>query len=409
MLASEVPWGAFRPSTSVVRITLRPAFQGWNGWLHRNKKESSCSLLMCGPKASSLRRNLGLSLIALSLMSSLNFSQSWIATVLSGSEVRSLSAEISSDCNLMARTRDILTENFVDWTGKAKNLQQLAICLDKDDTPTDNRRAGSGTVSDVLKSLGDKYTRLVSGTEMKETMRQFDNLGAGIVLSTIEDQPKVGESEKRCVGTDLFVGYTTHETEGLERGDSVVRVNGEDAMCLSRFEAADLLQRSPDTIKFDVLRADKSQDRVLSTSPVSVLIGRDRAEREKSLYHVVKQVSGRQVGYIKIPQFTAGAARSFDAALAELEDETFEASWGNKGGLVSEAQQIAVVGSREQSSMLNTADLDKKRSKTVSAAIPVAVLVDGDSASASEFLAISLKEERNAVSVSERAMSCFGP
>uniref|UniRef100_A0A7S4JPY7 PDZ domain-containing protein n=1 Tax=Guillardia theta TaxID=55529 RepID=A0A7S4JPY7_GUITH len=412
MLASLKPAAPLHPP-AFTPTAWRPSLEGLNSrFTHPTRRRGVCSLHMCRRKVSTLRRDIGAILILLSALSSLNFSQFWISSFLADRELTTLQAAISSDCTLMQSTRDILQANFVDWTGRSRNIQQLATCR-AEGTLTDRQMIDGDTLSDVLRRLDDKYTRLVSETEMKTMMRQFDNLGAGMVLSTMTVGEKGADRVESCAGGDLFVGYTTRDQDGLRRGDQVVGINGRDMRCRSRFEAAELLQTSSGMMELEVIREGKSvQNNLLLPQRSSVFATRLKTRRAAPLYHEVKQVKGRKVAYVKVPQFTAGVARSFDAALAEVEGQDVEALVldvrGNKGGLVFEAQQIAglvhgegkpfvrVIGKGGRSWMLKTEGLVDKRSDLLASDIPVVVLVDEESASASEFLAVSLREERNA-------------
>ncbi|HEX5135463.1 MAG TPA: S41 family peptidase [Planctomycetota bacterium] len=124
------------------------------------------------------------------------------------------------------------------------------------------------------------------------------------------------------------------------------------------------------------------------------------------------------IGYVRIEGFEASTGKDLRAALEGLAKEGLRALVldlrGNRGGLLDQAVAVAnlfldggvVVKQRGRAERFTTIHrADPKQ--TWNASIPLAVLVDQDSASASEVLAGALRDYRRAVLVGERTWGKF--
>jgi len=125
-----------------------------------------------------------------------------------------------------------------------------------------------------------------------------------------------------------------------------------------------------------------------------------------------------RIGYVRLDGFVMDTARAFKAALRGLLKRDLKGLVldlrENRGGLLPGAVDVAdalldsgtIVQVRGRGDDFND-NIQAKRAATVSATIPVVVLINGGSASASEILAGALQDRRRAVLVGERSYGKF--
>jgi carboxyl-terminal processing protease len=168
-------------------------------------------------------------------------------------------------------------------------------------------------------------------------------------------------------------------------------------------EAADLIRGDVDssvTIQF------QRQSEVFERTIV-------RAQVEIPSVEYTRQTEGnREVGYIRLSQFTSHAAREMREAIRTLTPEVdgFVLDLrGNPGGLLNSSIDIARMW-LDQGTIVKTVDRDNhnqelKANSTALTQLPLVVLVDQNSASSSEILAGALQDNRRGLIVGN---STFG-
>jgi carboxyl-terminal processing protease len=214
--------------------------------------------------------------------------------------------------------------------------------------------------------------------------------GLGIVIRMIERKLTVVRPMKN----------TPASKKGILAGDHIVQIDGEDTENLTLNEAVDRMRGepgSPVTLMIErkgtegLIRVDLVRDQIRVESVVSKLLGKD-------------------VGYIKIKQFSASTGAEVEAALDELRTQGAGAFVldlrGNPGGLLEQAIAVSdlFVDAGTIVTTVSGREREPRRASrgngdTVS---PLAVLVNGGSASASEIVAGALKNLDRALIVGTR-------
>ncbi|RMG16532.1 MAG: S41 family peptidase [Planctomycetota bacterium] len=144
----------------------------------------------------------------------------------------------------------------------------------------------------------------------------------------------------------------------------------------------------------------------------------ERIEIERAIVQI-RSVKGarlldpqRRIGYLRLTTFNSGTVDEFEAALAGLLDEGLRALIvdlrGNPGGLLDAAVEVADAFLEEGRVIVTTRgrEGDTKETRAEEEAwirVPVALLIDRGSASASEILAGALKDHRRALLVGTRS------
>jgi carboxyl-terminal processing protease len=176
---------------------------------------------------------------------------------------------------------------------------------------------------------------------------------------------------------------------GLQSGDVLLALDGESLEGSDLQEAVSQIKAKEGTFTLKVYR--ESLDETLELS---------MACDEVALNYVQTEMMRGQTGYIRITEFTKRAAEQFEDAAAQLQEQGVQQLIvdlrGNPGGLLTSVCDILDTLSSEQL-IVYTEDKAGKREEYYTAKeqlldCPVAVLVDGDSASASEIFAGAIQD-----------------
>ena len=178
---------------------------------------------------------------------------------------------------------------------------------------------------------------------------------------------------------------------GVRAGDLIVAVNGESA---EEFDLSDLVSRlrgPPGTSVTLTLRRDQSIS-------FDTVIERAMIEVETVRYAMI----GDQIGYLRIVQFTLLTPERVTEALRELDaaSRLIVDLRSNPGGLLGSVVQVAdyflssgvIVSTHARVDAENDVHRAGPDTTIVAASVPIVILIDRGSASASEILAAALGE-----------------
>jgi len=236
----------------------------------------------------------------------------------------------------------------------------------------------------MLKSL-DPYTVYYPETKIEDV--RFMNSGkfGGIGILT----KKVGV---KFLVLDVLQGYSVHKS-GVSAGDFITTVNGNSVANLTDEGFGELLQGSPGTTI--ELTVQKYSGEVVKLSPV-----REMVSIKSVPYYVFTADS---VAYIKQTGFSETAAGEFETALKEMLAKKPKGIIldlrNNPGGLLIEAvkivnffveQGVTVVSVRGKNAMQS--QLFKTEREPLVPKLPLVVLVNNGSASASEIIAGAIQD-----------------
>jgi len=227
----------------------------------------------------------------------------------------------------------------------------------------------------------------LSGLE-RETSGEF--LGIGVVF-------REGEH-----GRILFpYPGSPAERAGLKVGDRIKSAGGLDLAELDSDELLAVLRRSPDDVALEVEDLD-GQSREVRLDPEIVL--------DPTVRHARLLDAERGLGYVAVRSFSQRTPEEFDQAVAELQAQGLHALVldlrNNPGGILDAAVTLAnrfipsgaLVATRARS---GTRITEASRDSASLAGMPLVVLIDGKSASASEVLAAALQDHAVATLVGE--------
>lgn len=251
----------------------------------------------------------------------------------------------------------------------------------------DSKVLMEGAIKGMFESLDDPYSAYFTQEEYESYMASATGIyeGIGVVVSEDDNQNTFVIAPQKGTPAD---------EAGIQTGDQIIRVDGEDVTTLGVDEVV-------------------SRVRGPAESQVTVTIARDGQEMDFTLTRSsieTKTVDSRVIdgiGYIQISEFASNTAEEFNNQLDSLLTQNISGLVidlrSNPGGNVQVAVDIAdrLLG---ETVVVYTEDKDGNRTDYKSDAteqlnLPMAVLVDGGSASSSEILAGALQDTQAATLV----------
>ncbi len=250
-----------------------------------------------------------------------------------------------------------------------------------------------GAIRGMVEALDDENSGYMNAEQYPVL---FDDLsgaieGIGVVIRTNEE---VGGIEV----ANILEG-TPAEQAGIKIGDIFAVVNGEEVLSLSQIELAAKV-RGPAGTTVDITMLRQGEE-------VEFTLIRQRIEIVNIESYVIENTS---FGYIKLNEFTSGARSEIDAAIEQLQPDELDGLIldfrGNPGGLLTSAINVASAFVAEGPVVIedfgdNREQIFRANGSYTELKIPLVVLVDERSASASELVAGALQDVGAATIIGE--------
>lgn len=253
-----------------------------------------------------------------------------------------------------------------------------------------------GAIQTSLKKLNDPYTRFLDPQELanlqQDTAGQLSGIGARLSLN---------QSTKMLTVTET-VANSPAAKSGLKSGDRVLEVDGKTVKGLDAFKTIGLVRGKPGTrVKLKVIRGDKEVIPLTLTRQIVQM---------KNLTATVKQEKNMRIGYIRLAEFANQVDEQLKAAIQSLENQSVKGFVldlrENPGGVVRVAANVSsfwlnqgtIVKTVMRNGDTQIAQVDRKAITN----LPLVLLVNGGSASASEIVAGALQDNRRAILVGTR-------
>jgi carboxyl-terminal processing protease len=252
------------------------------------------------------------------------------------------------------------------------------------------------TALDAMLGSLDPYTNYIPESSMEDfrIMTTGEYGGIGTLISKREDYVLI---------TEVYEGFGAFKA-GLMAGDKVYKVDGKDITSKNNDEVSEALKgQSGTTVVLTIKREgeDKMRDIKIERSKIHI--------PEVPYYGVVQD----KVGYIKLTSFTMNCSQMVKDALLDLKSNQKIESLildlrGNGGGLLNESVNIVNLFIPKGVKVVETKGRIKESNfvyKTqfapVDENIPLVVLVDDYSASASEIVAGAIQDLDRGIVVGE--------
>lgn len=249
-------------------------------------------------------------------------------------------------------------------------------------------------IKNTLKEL-DPYTNYFDEQEVEEARIRREGAYSGIGVSVFYDK-------KGIVLNEIYKGYEA-DKKGLKAGDIIIKAGNQSLKNMDRDQLSEILKGAPNTsLEIAVLRQGEVKNFSVVTEKVEI--------NPVPFYDLIDQ----ETGYIVLTRFNQKASSEVKKAFLELKKRgmknlVFDLR-GNPGGSLGEAINISNFFLPKGSKITVTKAKVRKWSNTYNASntpldleIPLTVLLNERSASASEIVAGALQDYDRAVILGERS------
>lgn len=282
----------------------------------------------------------------------------------------------------------IVNREYVDGTFNKVNWQQVRQnLLGKEYS---SREEAYAALKGALEQLGDPYTRFMDPEQYEALTNQTSGELSGVGLRLEEDK------NTKVIKVVEPIENSPAIKAGLQVADKIVSIDGKSTKGMTVEEAAKLIRGQVGTeVTLKIERDGKGTFDVTMT--------RARIEL-MAVRHSVKVEGKTRVGYIRLQEFSSHAAEQMQRAIEDLNNKKVDAFVldlrGNPGGLLYASVDIARMW-MDKGSIVKTVDRaghdeEITNNRTALTKLPLAVLVDGNSASASEILSGALQDNGRA-------------
>ena len=280
----------------------------------------------------------------------------------------------------------LLSINNGNSTKLDKYLKNIKSTLDKyylwkDDINEEDLEKGA--IEGYVAALGDDYTEYIPADEMKDYTENITGNFVGIGIYMTADK------ESGRVVVYYPIPESPAEKAGIKSGDLIISVDGKEYTADDFNIIADyikgkegtkvnlVVQRDGENLSFEIIREK------IATNPITT-----------------KLMEGN-IGYLKLPSFDDGTAEDFKTKVEELTKQGAQKLIidlrNNGGGIVNESTEIADFLLEKGNTIISTTNNKDKKVVTYSKKdaiykMPIIVLVNENSASASEILACSIQD-----------------
>lgn len=286
----------------------------------------------------------------------------------------------------------IVNQNYVDPQFNQVNWQKVRQTLLSQNYSS--RAAAYNALRNALKQLNDPYTRFLDPQEFQALNSNDINgelTGIGVQLAA---NPQSNGFKAIAV-----MKNSPASRAGIQPGDIVLAIDDLPIQGLSADRVVSMIRGAANTqVKIHLSRSEQL--------PYTVTLTRQRIQI--SLVNAaLRQQGDRRIGYIRLDEFSGHAAEQMQQAIADLTrqgaDRFVLDLRGNPGGLLDEETAIARMW-LDRGKIVRIVDRDRSAQQleanhTALTNRPLAVLVDGNSASASEILSGALKDNHRAIVV----------
>ena len=252
-------------------------------------------------------------------------------------------------------------------------------------------------IDEMLKSL-DPYTTYIPETEIEDfkfmTTGQYGGIGA--MITTMDDYVIISEP---------YEGFPAQKS-GLMAGDKILEINGLSAKSKTTEEVSKILKGQPNT-SVNLLIERKN-----NSTPFEVTFNREKVSVPSIPY---SDFVDDGIGYIRLRSFTRNCALELKNSILELKKNQNLTGLildlrSNPGGLLNESVDIVNLfidkGEEVVSTRGKIKSWDKKyiaNKNPLDSEVPLVVLINSSSASASEIVSGSIQDLDRGVIIGQRS------
>ncbi|MGE5453690.1 MAG: S41 family peptidase [Methylocystaceae bacterium] len=274
------------------------------------------------------------------------------------------------------------------------SMAELVMLVKQDSLyPLKTEPAVQGAMAGLVASLGDPYSQYLNPKEFEEMNIRVQGTFGGIGVV-------VGADEDGKIKVISPIKGTPAERAGLKTGDIIFAVNGESTRNLSTDKVVEMMRGEPGTeLRLVVLRGQEEKSFRIIRQIINV------PSVEWKMLETTPAA-----GYIRLNQFNSHSDREMSEALKAISEHKAQSIVldlrDNPGGDLNVAVNIADMFMEDGAIVIIQDAKGNKRTyeaKPGSVKLPMVVLINEGSASASEILSGALKDHRLAQLVGEKS------
>ncbi|MFB1051336.1 S41 family peptidase [Paraliobacillus sp. JSM ZJ581] len=298
--------------------------------------------------------------------------------------------DVKNFADLSEEEKEAIMNDASNSSTLSKVMQAYSLIQDNYLEDVDKHTLIDGAVQGMLDTLEDPYSVYMDAETVEEFNQQIESSfeGIGAEVSMVDGKVTIVAPIKDSPA----------ERAGLKPNDQILKIDGNSIEGLDLYEAVSKIRgKQGTTVTLEI-------DRPGVSTSLSVDLVRDDIPLE-TVYSEIKEVKGKKQGIIEITSFSEDTADRFQEELTTLEDQGIQGLLidvrGNPGGLLDSIEGILKHFVTKDKPYLQIEYGDGKKERHVSSLkkgkdYPIAVLINEGSASASEILAVALKEAANA-------------
>ncbi|WP_306482961.1 S41 family peptidase [Anaerococcus sp.] len=305
-----------------------------------------------------------------------------------------LTAGVGFTGYVVGLNRDLNATNKSEDQAHIEDMHMLESLLDKNYLfDYEKEDLYEGSLKGMFANLGDPYTQYYSKDEFSKLMENLDGRYKGIgvlVQASKEGFIKV---------VQVFDGSPASEA-GLKEGDYIIKVEGKEYSADQMEEAVAIMKGEEDTnVKITVRRMEEDGK---NFKDIDMEVAR-RDVKVDTIDESIIEEKDKKIGYIHIKSFDDVTGEDFEDSYKKLKDNGMEGLVldlrNNPGGSLDVCLDIAdkfldkgvIVTTEDKKGEVITEESDEEKDD-----IPMTVLVNENSASASEILSGALKDRDRA-------------
>ena len=292
-----------------------------------------------------------------------------------------------------AERTDTTSGAAIDWSKVSEKEEAIYNTIDDYYlNEIDNDKIQNGIFKGMVDSLGDPYTVYYNSEEYKQftssSSGTYSGIGVAVSQNVTTGAITIVKTFKKGSG----------EKEGMKPGDVIYKVEGKKIEGLELSKVVSMIKGKEGTfVKVTVLRDGKE---------IEFNLERKKLEVDTVNYRMEDR-SGKKIGYISVSEFDEVTASQFKSAISELSKEGMEGLVidlrDNPGGLLDVTCEM-LDRMIKKGLLVYTVDkygkrVDEDATDSDSFDKPVAILVNGNSASASEVFSGAMKDYKAATLV----------
>lgn len=268
-----------------------------------------------------------------------------------------------------------------DWLGWMKLYRTLYVVETHYADTVDKKTLLDGAMKGIVSTLGDKHSVYMAGDEFQSFQEQMTSSYAGIGVY-------IGSADEGVLIAGVIDDSPASEV-ALKRGDIITAIDGTPTAGMKLEDVSQKIRGPVNTDVVLTIREDGADKEVALT------------RRQIHMKTVMGQmVEGTNIGYIRIGVFSEDTGKEFTKEYQSLREQGMEKMIldlrNNPGGLVDQAVEVAGNFVPQGSTVVSFTSSDgNTQTYTASGTgdtIPMAVLINENSASASEIVAGAVQD-----------------